>query len=521
MSFFLNFLHIPEGRSFRDEGQFFYGAERILNGELIYRDFHEIQFPGGFYLIAAAFYIFGERLETGRVLTYIFISAGLVFYFLIIQNLIKSLLLSIFPLVMLSIFCFTNWAGSIPHWFTFMTSAGAIFFFSQFISTNLNRYLILSGIFSGLSLTILQHEGLSIFLSLSLFYFIDRNRSFKKFLFFSAPFFLILLSIPGFFILKGAFKNFIDSTFSFVVNHYTFSNRVPYFGYFTSIIIYDLIEKLQIARDFTGKVVIYFIIASYLFIQFSFIIYIIAIAKAIKNLKQNDIGEEKRQFLLLIISGLFMLLSQIHRFEPTRLIFISGPAFILFSSLIDKVCEKKRNVYIIMNILFLLCVYYPLFVYTKGIIGDLWTKYKCYVDLPGGKVYLDNQLMCAELNSLNLFISGLQKEEKKIYIHNWAVQYYFLLKLNNPVPVDGLLPGHNSVEQYVMSLKILEQTKTKYIITDDVLDSILKHPEKSPFPAIPAELLKNDPIWDFIRANYKEFAFLPASGLTLWKRRDG
>jgi len=143
------------------------------------------------------------------------------------------------------------------------------------------------------------------------------------------------------------------------------------------------------------------------------------------------------------------------------------------------------------------------------------------VQTTGGKIHFYNFQQCAELNQLSQFFSQICKEDDKIYIHNWAVQYYFLFKLRNPTPFDGLLPGHNSEEQYRKTLEILQKDPPEFILTDHVLRFITEHPEKSPFTGIAPEILTKDSIWDFIRNNYKEIAFFNASGLVLWKRTTG
>ena len=50
-----------------DEGIVLLGAERILGGELPYRDFFSFYTPGSFYLVASLFRIFGDSFVVARV----------------------------------------------------------------------------------------------------------------------------------------------------------------------------------------------------------------------------------------------------------------------------------------------------------------------------------------------------------------------------------------------------------------------------------------------------------------------
>lgn len=51
-----------------DEGYLLDGVEKIMEGQVIYRDFHHTYAPGRFYLVAAAFSAFGKNLIVERVI---------------------------------------------------------------------------------------------------------------------------------------------------------------------------------------------------------------------------------------------------------------------------------------------------------------------------------------------------------------------------------------------------------------------------------------------------------------------
>src|SRR6476659_3309660 len=49
-----------------DEGLICYGAERVLGGDLPYRDFWTVYGPGQYYLLAGIFKVFGTSLLVAR-----------------------------------------------------------------------------------------------------------------------------------------------------------------------------------------------------------------------------------------------------------------------------------------------------------------------------------------------------------------------------------------------------------------------------------------------------------------------
>src|SRR3990167_8376883 len=62
-AFFFN-----RGFAYYDEGFILHAAQRVLQGEVPYRDFDLIYTPGSVYLTAAAFKLLGESILTGRIL---------------------------------------------------------------------------------------------------------------------------------------------------------------------------------------------------------------------------------------------------------------------------------------------------------------------------------------------------------------------------------------------------------------------------------------------------------------------
>src|SRR5262245_44830050 len=55
-----------------DEGIILQGAQRILRGEVLYRDFFSFFTPGSYYLLAILFKIFGNSLMTARITLAVF-----------------------------------------------------------------------------------------------------------------------------------------------------------------------------------------------------------------------------------------------------------------------------------------------------------------------------------------------------------------------------------------------------------------------------------------------------------------
>jgi hypothetical protein len=73
-----------------DEGYLLDGVEKLLDGQLIYRDFHHTYAPGRFYLVALAFNIFGKSLLVERSVFIAFQALKCMLGFLVVYGITRS-----------------------------------------------------------------------------------------------------------------------------------------------------------------------------------------------------------------------------------------------------------------------------------------------------------------------------------------------------------------------------------------------------------------------------------------------
>ncbi|MFH1312162.1 MAG: hypothetical protein ABIJ00_02945 [Candidatus Eisenbacteria bacterium] len=73
-----------------DEGYLLDGVEKIMEGQVIYRDFHHTYAPGRFYLVAAAFEVFGKNILVERVLFALLQAVKCGLAFLIVRAIVRS-----------------------------------------------------------------------------------------------------------------------------------------------------------------------------------------------------------------------------------------------------------------------------------------------------------------------------------------------------------------------------------------------------------------------------------------------
>ena len=115
-----------------DEGMLLYGAKRILDGQVMYRDFFEIYTPGSWYVMALTYALFGVSMDTARMTM------------AVLHGLIAALA---DPAI-----CYRFLSIASPHWF--VTALGLLLMFLALRrpATTRGRYLLLGSVVGALAL---------------------------------------------------------------------------------------------------------------------------------------------------------------------------------------------------------------------------------------------------------------------------------------------------------------------------------------------------------------------------------
>jgi len=85
-----------------DEGYLLDGVERIMDGQVIYRDFHHTYAPGRFYLIGAAFSVAGKHILVERIVFALLQAMKCMLAFLIARKITRSNYAYLAPLLILA-----------------------------------------------------------------------------------------------------------------------------------------------------------------------------------------------------------------------------------------------------------------------------------------------------------------------------------------------------------------------------------------------------------------------------------
>jgi hypothetical protein len=128
-----------------DEGYLLDGVERVMEGQLIYRDFHHTYAPGRFYLIAAAFDIAGKHILVERFIFALLQAVKCMLAFLIARKITGSRYAYLAPLLIL--------AAPGPWHKVFFSSLGLLVVWALVpaFERDTAKYYVLAGIVAGIA----------------------------------------------------------------------------------------------------------------------------------------------------------------------------------------------------------------------------------------------------------------------------------------------------------------------------------------------------------------------------------
>jgi len=169
--FLFSFLFLTMGSKIDlcpyDEGIAAYGATRILDGDVPYRDFWTIYAPGQFYTLALLFKLFGPSVIVERVFTITVQSLIAFCAYLIVEKASKWRLAVIPWLMIITWFGRYNFFGS-PMPTALLLSMISCLALMRFFGNKSKKWLVLAGVFTSLTALFRHDIGIYTFIAESM-----------------------------------------------------------------------------------------------------------------------------------------------------------------------------------------------------------------------------------------------------------------------------------------------------------------------------------------------------------------
>ncbi|NQU95520.1 MAG: glycosyltransferase family 39 protein [Candidatus Omnitrophica bacterium] len=481
-----------------DEGIVTVGAERILHGEIPYKDFFIIMYPPGqFYLIAFLYKIFGTSLETGRIYTCFIHVLIAMCVFLIGRALTKK---TVVPLILwiISLSCLAPRMGLAPFpiWPGMAFSLLSVFLFMKYLEKGKLNFVVFSGLAVGLAALFRHDMACYAFLAI-LAGFILYRRRIKEASVFILSSFVVPLPVFLYLSLKSAFRDMFESLLVFTFSHHeaaALSFPKPCFN--LNMIFHQSLYFIKVNQYYIPLIIFAFV-AIFLIKEF---------------LVKRKFGKKEITLFVLLVFGALCFNQVRVRTDPAHLLTSIYPAILLFGFILDNALFNRRmtraervafrSFAILIGALFLLLFVKNVDKSFKNVFRKPYRGDVLLTRFDRGAVYIPKAQRDDIVNTVS-FIKANTSVDESIYVGNivhWRDEYggnmllYFLSERLPLTKYYELAPGLTTQPHvHAEIIESLSNEKINIIVLQDIA-----LPEEGP---VDSDLLSLD---EHIKRNFKQ-----------------
>ena len=415
-----------------DEGYILYGAKRVLDGQILYKDFFQFYPPGDFYLLALMYKLFGYSFAVAHEVAIIIDSLINALFFYLSYKAIKSWYAILPPLYFL-ILGFPNWMQYSHYWSSMLFLFVSLVFFLHYIEQNKALYLYLTGFWVAITGLFLQTTGVYAVLVILLVLLLNKRMEkgfVKHLLLFFVNICIPLFIVFGYIAIKGGLIDFIKEQY-FLLKIYaeagTFNPIKLYFN--NSPLAYPVYPYRIIFLLYVGTAVLSAITLTFLRKKISGNVKVILMAYIILFLDSTSRMDFDH---ILINSSIFF----------TCILF---PVKLLLQFTKQKVKPLYKGFYYVFGCIGILLAMWGAISIRSNIINLTSRTYK--ITINSNHLLMFNH---AEANEINEFIPQAKKllnGAKRVFVYPYGADLYVLLNLDNPTFTD-MIPTIMNIPDY-------------------------------------------------------------------------
>lgn len=469
-----------------DEIIFLHDASRMLDGQVLYRDFTQMTFPATDLLYFLAFKIFGLRMWIPNVFLIVLgVSLSYLSYF-VAKRIVPGKTALLAPFLFLTL-VYRNRLDATHHWFSALATLAAL---AILVDRRTHLRVALAGAFCGIAACFTQSTGFLVLLAFGLFLYWEARKSstpakplIEKQLLLTTCFAVALAAgtLPS--VQAVGWQAFIRSTLVFSLRYYpTLGGANNVHGYMAGLTGFLHWQRIP---DLLGFILIHALLP---------LIYILFFVRDRRDATQHT-PQPWDALMLINLVGVFSLLSVAAAPTWARLYYVSLPALILFVWFLRPEGPGGK---IFSN---LLLGYTTILLVVLPLAKQL--HHPVYLDLPTGRTAFLNREAYDRYRW-----AASQTQPSDFFFGGLFPDFYFILQLRNPGPVAFITPDEYTRPEEVQALLAgLEQHHVKTLLWTPALDV----PASSQGDHLP-------PLRLYIRQHYHVSSTFPE--YQVWTRND-
>jgi len=469
-----------------DQAIYLHHAARMLDGQLIYRDYDHFTFPGTDVLYMALFRVFGVRAWIPQVML-IFVGASMVWLILVISRRLLAGSAAYLPAMLFIALPFSSYLDATHHWFSLVVATSAL---AVLLKERSRTRLLCAGALVGLATFFTQSMAL---LSVGFALFVmweyrheNQRRTcllWKEALLLTG-FLAALAACMAYFVWKVGVRTIFYYTFVFVWKYYPAD-------WFNNWSVY-LTGRPQLHAWTTWFDLPSFVLI-HLIVPLVYIVYFVVQARRMEQPR-----ELRDRLMLVNVTGVFLFFTVASAPAYSRLYVVSPPALVLLVWLFSA-ASKRQRVLLRLAWVGVLCM-----LIARPLVTQL--RWRAYLDLPTGRTAFVDPLLYEKCSWMLL-----HSQQGDYFFGDHLLS--FTLQLRNVGRVPFLRPTeYTRPEEVADAITGLEKFHVRfvswYIGLDREKDALL-HPQGNHLA----------PIRKYLREHY-HVAQTFTNGDQIWKRNE-
>ena len=460
-----------------DEGSTAAQAMRVLNGELIYRDFFTVVTPGSYYTVAWLFQLFGPSLMVLRS-TALVTGLAILLVTLLIARRVMSWPFAAAAALMTTVW---GWFLVTPNFYSLQAALFALialWCYLRYADGNSSRWIVIAGVVTGLAAMIKQNVGAYAAVAIVASIWLSRQKSARATALFTGGICVPVVPTLLFLILSGAGPYLYESWVYYPLAKYPERFALAYPSFFEPLGEHGAFE-----------------------LWVRLVIYLPVVVYPLTAVVMVRAREHRQALVAIALMGLLLLLQSWPRADVPHILFGLQPTYILFAYVLY-VASRGRAVLTAVMLTPLLWLLW------NGYQRTDWeyANYVAYLKNDRARGVATVPMDAQRIDLVTQYVRANTAPDEPIFVVPWAAGFYFLTDRANATRTDFML--FEDPEAYPCLLARLEERKPKYVIYGYTWDV-----DNRRFRDYAA------PIDAYIRSRYAIED--DVEGYELWRRVDG
>ncbi len=489
-----------------DEGIILQGADRILHGQVLYRDFFSFITPGAYYLLALVFKIFGNSMLVARTLLALYGGAFTAFTYLLARR-VCSRATALFTAYLVLITCLP-WRFMVLHnWDSTLWACAALYSAVWLVQKPHWGWALALGSFASLTVLFEQSKGAGLMLGLGLGFAILMGFARPRLHFTRAQWIALVAGLAWPFIVTLTYFGSqhalpaLMADWSWPLHHYTKSNDVPY-GY------QDWSGATRQRMFYSGsrgqRLITLLAVTPCFVIPVLPILAMILLVYWLLEWKRGRLPQDRAAYYILscctlagLLPSILIVRANIIHFVYLIPLFYLPLAWIVEGTDLRGSLTRSLKPAIIMGLLVLFsAVGMALFLRAKDANSALRTR--------------RGELRAAKPDAVIEYTQAHVPPGSKVLIYPYRPLYYYVTDTISPTPYEYIQAGMHTGEQEEEVIRDLAADGTRVVLFEPGFAQTIPNS----WPNTPIQFIANDPVADYILQHYRSCRVMNSAGET-------